>query len=371
MKTAFPGKLHASDFLRDYWQKQPLLVKNAFPAFDEPFTPADVFKLAARDDAESRLIRKDKKHWTLDHGPFAPALLKRLPKSGWTVLVQDTQHFSLAAKTLLQRFSFISHARVDDLMVSYATRGGGVGPHFDSYDVFLLQGAGRRRWRISAQADRSMRPGLPLKILANFKPEQEWVLESGDMLYLPPGYAHEGVALDECLTYSIGFRAPSHQELATAFLDFMRDEIELAGQYADPDPRAANHPGEIPLAMRRNLKKTLRGIRWDDVLMERFIGRYLSEPKANVIFDRPEFPLGAKQFARIAQLRGVALDLKTRMLFSGRQFFLNGEAIDVTLDDEHLFRLLADRQSLPPFPISHTAMALLYDWYLNGFLHTT
>jgi len=368
VKASFLGGLKAGQFLRDYWQKKPLLVRNAFPGFAQPFSPADVLQLATRDDAESRLVRKVRKNWVLEQGPFTFAQLKRLPTTGWTVLVQDTQHFSRCAKALLQQFRFIPHARVDDLMVSYAKRGGGVGPHYDSYDVFLLQGCGRRRWQISAQHDLSLQPGLPLKILANFKPEQEWVLEKGDMLYLPPGYAHDGVALDDCITYSFGFRAPSNQELATAFLDFLRDEIELPGQYGDPGLRVAGHAGEIPAAMRRSLRRTLRSIRWDDALMERFIGCYLSEPKAHVFFDAPEAPVTKKQFERLLRSRGVSLDPKTRMLFSAGHFFINGENVSTAGEDAQLFRRLADDQRLSEGTPSHDGLALLYDWYLQGYL---
>ena len=368
MKASFPGGLEARQFLRDYWQKKPLLIRNAFPGFAQPFSPGDVLQLAARVDAESRLVQKIRKNWVLEQGPFTLAQLKRLPRTGWTVLVQDTQHFSRRANALLQQFSFIPHARVDDLMVSYAKPGGGVGPHYDSYDVFLLQGSGRRRWQISAQHDLSLQPGLPLKILANFKPEQEWVLEKGDMLYLPPGYAHDGVALDDCLTYSFGFRAPSNQELATAFLDFLRDEIDLAGQYGDPGLRVAGHAGEIPAAMRRGLRKTLRSIRWDDALMERFIGCYLSEPKAHVFFEAPQAPVKKKQFERLARSHGVSLDAKTRMLFSAGHFFINGENVSVAGEDTQLFRHLADDRRLSGGTPSHDGLALLYDWYLQGYL---
>jgi 50S ribosomal protein L16 3-hydroxylase len=370
VKASFLGGLKAGQFLRDYWQKKPLLIRNAFPGFEQPFLPADVMQLATRDDAESRLVQKIGKNWALEQGPFTLAQLKRLPRTGWTVLVQDTQHFSRCAKDLLQQFSFIPHARVDDLMVSYAKPGGGVGPHYDSYDVFLLQGSGRRRWQISAQHDLSLRPGLPLKILANFKPEQEWVLEQGDMLYLPPGYAHDGVALDDCLTYSFGFRAPSNQELAIAFLDFLRDEIDLPGQYGDPGLRVSGHPGEIPAAMRRSLRKMLRNIRWDEALMERFIGSYLSEPKAHVFFEAPEAPVTRKQFERQLKSRGVSLDPKTRMLFSDGHFFINGENVSVAAEDAPLLHRLADDQRLPAAAPSHDALALLYDWYLQGYLST-
>ena len=236
------GGLTANQFLRRHWQKKPLLVRGAFPNFCDPLTKKEVLTLAKRDEAESRMIVRAGKQWQLHHGPFSRAKCGNFAwhrDDAWTVLVQDTQHFSWEAHALLANFRFIPHARVDDLMVSYAVPGAGVGPHFDSYDVFLLQGAGQRRWRISAQTDLSLRKDMPLKILARFKPEQEFLLETGDMLYLPPGYAHDGIAESECLTWSIGFRAPTAQDLAVAFLDSLRDEINksLEAEYAHEQRR--------------------------------------------------------------------------------------------------------------------------------------
>src|SRR5215468_8721091 len=206
--------------MRRYWQREPLLVRGAFERFDDPLSPREVLALAGNAEAQSRLVRRRGARWTLEHGPFTPAKLKQLPRRDWTVLVQDTNHFSREADALLARFDFVPHARIDDVMVSYAMPGGGVGPHVDSYDVFLLQGRGRRRWRISRQRDHAFVPGLPLKILERFEPESEWVLEPGDMLYLPPGVAHDGVAEGPCFTYSIGFLASSHADLHRHFFSY-------------------------------------------------------------------------------------------------------------------------------------------------------
>src|SRR5690242_3041955 len=248
--------------MRRHWQREPLLVRAAFARFADPLSPAQVLALARSRDAAARLVERRGRAWKVEHGPFTRARLARLGPRGWTVLVQDANHFSPRADALLGRFDFIPHARIDDVMVSYAVPGGGVGPHVDSYDVFLLQGHGRRRWRISRQRDLSLVEGLDLKILARFRPQQEWVLEPGDVLYLPPGIAHEGVALDECLTWSIGFRAPTDAELVEGFLDFLRDRLQPAGHYRDPGARPARHPGAIPGAMLEHAAKALRSIRW-------------------------------------------------------------------------------------------------------------
>ncbi len=372
-QRSLPGGLPARDFLRDHWQKKPLLIRNAFPDFAEPLTVPEVLELAARDEAEARLVRHDADRWRLQYGPFKAAALRKLPPRDWTVLVQDTQHFSREARALLQAFDFIPHARIDDLMVSYAKPGGGVGAHFDSYDVFLLQGTGRRRWRISDQRDLALVDGLPLKILSRFEPQQEWVLERGDMLYLPPGYAHEGVALDECLTWSVGFRAPTHQELATAFLDHLRDKIALDGQLRDPDLREQPHPGEIPEGLRRDARDVLRRIAWDDAQLEAFIGEFLSEPKPNVFFDPPDAgPATPRKFGTLAAARGIELDLRTRLLFSAAGFFINGERTVAPPSAHAALCALADRRELAAPSVAALdpgTIALLHSWHLQGWLH--
>src|SRR5207253_6153481 len=225
---------------------------------------AELFALAGRDDVESRLVSRARGRWTLAQGPFRAADLKSLPARDWTLLVQGVNLHRVAADALLRRFAFIPYARLDDVMVSYAAPGGGVGPHLDSYDVFLLQGEGRRRWRVGRQRDLALKPGLPLKILARFRPEHEWLLGPGDMLYLPPAVAHDGIALDACSTYSIGFRAPSAQEVATAFLDWLRDRIALDGRYGDRGRRPARSPACIERALRAYAVATLRRLTWDE-----------------------------------------------------------------------------------------------------------
>ncbi|MGH8800150.1 MAG: cupin domain-containing protein, partial [Casimicrobiaceae bacterium] len=244
------GGLTPAAFLRRHWQKRALLVRDAIPGFEGLLSRAELIRMAGRDDVESRLVLRERARWSLTHGPFRAADFRTLPGRGWTLLVQGVNLHVRAADALLRRFAFIPYARLDDLMVSYAAPGGGVGPHFDSYDVFLLQGDGRRRWRTSGQRNLALKPGLPLKILARFRPEHAWTLGPGDMLYLPPDCAHDGVALDACTTYSIGFRAPSAQQLATAFLDWLRDDMALDGRYADPDLRPTREPARIGDAMR-------------------------------------------------------------------------------------------------------------------------
>lgn len=371
MKTTLLGGRTPRNFLRDYWQKKPLLVRGALPGFQGLLARNDLIDLACRDDSQSRLVIQQKGEWQVEHGPFATRDFSRLSKKAWTLLVQDVNHFLPAARDLLRRFNFIPYARLDDLMVSYAPKGGGVGPHFDSYDVFLLQGMGRRLWQISVQPDRSLIADAPLRILRNFRPEQEWVLEPGDMLYLPPGYAHNGVAEDDCMTYSIGFRAPSYQELATQFLVYLQDHIKIDGMYHDPDITLQAHPAHISLAMLRQTGVALGKIKWNNADIERFIGTYLTEPKPHVFFTQPTRPMTQKKFAQQIKKNGLQLDLKSRMLCRGKSIFLNGDAYPVGTAACRSLEKLADQQELAAGEIiAAEAMALLHQWYLYGHIET-
>ncbi len=376
LRLAHLGGITAKQFLHEYWQKKPLLIRNAFPQFVDPLNKREVFELARREDAESRLVSHSGEDWQLQHGPFTQRDFAAVKRTLWTVLIQDTQHFSNEAHDVLAKFNFIPHARVDDLMVSYAVPGAGVGAHFDSYDVFLLQGMGRRRWQISAQKDLRLKEDVPLKILARFKADQEFVLETGDMLYLPPGYAHNGVAEDECLTWSVGFRAPSQQELSTALLDYLRDEIKLEGQYRDPDLVPAEHPGKIDAAMQQRISKMLENIQdaaQDKEKVRRFVGSYLTEPKSHVYFDLPEPSMSASVFRRTASRRGIRLDLKTRLLYLDDIFFMNGNVFSSDTGRSAVLKQLADARRLPAELIAEQREpafhAALYAAFADGFLH--
>ena len=321
------SSLTPSAFLRRHWQKRPLFVRDSIPDCDAWLRPATLFELAARDDVESRLVIRTRNRWSVQQGPFSftRATLRALPERDWTLLVQGVDQHLPGAAALLQRFSFIPHARLDDLMVSYAPPGGGVGPHFDSYDVFLLQGAGSRRWRISAQKKFALVENAPLRILKNFTHTQEWIAERGDLLYLPPRYAHEGVAVDSGMTLSVGFRAPRHQELATKFLEYLQDELQLPGLYHDRDLLMQKHPGELSRAMLDKISIVLKKIHWNSRDIRQFSGRYLSEPTAQIVFRPPRRPVTRIAFARRVALTGLRLALPTRMLFHQRDIFINGE----------------------------------------------
>ena len=369
------GGISADVFLRDYWQKKPLLIRNAIADFVAPLNKREVLTLARRDDAESRLITSDADQWQFEHGPFTARDFRQPKNILWTVLVQDVQHFSHEAHELLANFNFIPQARIDDLMVSYAIPGAGVGAHFDSYDVFLLQGMGKRRWQISGQNDLRLKPDLPLKILSHFTPTEEFVLETGDMLYLPPHVAHNGIAETECMTWSIGLRGPSKQELSVALLDYLRDAIHLSGQYADAGLRVTHRPAEIDAAMQARFAELLGDIQSaarDKATIRRFTGCYLTEPKSHVVFDPPDVPLTLNVFAKLALRHGLELDLKTRMLYNNTNVFINGVSHVPPRRTLAMFRQFADRRLLPATAIaklrSTSALGMLYLCYCDGAL---
>ena len=246
LTTPLLGGLSPQTFMRRHWQKKPLLIRQAVPGGIELLDRAQLFALVEREGVESRLVVRDGARWSLRHGPFKRRAIPSLKTPRWTLLVQGLDLHLRSAHELLGRFRFVPDARLDDLMLSYASDGGGVGPHVDSYDVFLLQARGRRRWRIGRAKNNAWLPDVPLKILARFNPEHEWLLEPGDMLYLPPRWAHDGVAEGECMTCSIGFRAPNDAEMVREILqrtletDTSEDTPVL---YRDPQQAATDAPG--------------------------------------------------------------------------------------------------------------------------------
>lgn len=242
------GDMPIETFLRDYWQKKPLLIRNAFPHFESPIDGDELAGLALEEEVESRLIlEKGKTPWELQHGPFDEKVFAKLPESHWTLLVQAVDQWVPEVNELLNHFRFIPNWRLDDIMISFAPDQGSVGPHFDYYDVFLLQGLGKRRWQIgqTCTADSPRVAGTPLNILQNFASQDEWLLEQGDMLYIPPGVAHWGVAEGNCMTYSIGFRAPSHADILTELSQDIASTLTNDLRFSDPQLTLQNNPGEI------------------------------------------------------------------------------------------------------------------------------
>jgi 50S ribosomal protein L16 3-hydroxylase len=272
--------MSAARFLREHWQKKPLLVRGAMPGLRDPRTPDELAGLACEDGVESRIVRErgGAAPWEVTWGPHPEARFATLPERGWTLLVQELNRHVPEAALLLEPFSFVPNVRVDDVMVSYAAPGGSVGPHLDSYDVFLLQGSGRRRWLYNTRPtkDARFRAGLDLRILQSFEPDADEVLEPGDMLYLPPGFAHHGVAVTPCLTYSIGFRAPSFGEMWKAFAGHVaaQEDSESASLLVDPPLSPARNPGAIPPALLARVRDAVRRLPSDDDAIDRFFASF-------------------------------------------------------------------------------------------------
>jgi len=323
----------------------------------------------------------------MEHGPFA-----RLPKASepnWTLLVQGVDLHRDAASAVLQHFRFVPDTRLDDLMISIATDGGGVGPHFDSYDVFLLQAIGQRQWRIGRQKDLALVPELPLQILSRFNPAAEYVLDPGDMLYLPPNVAHDGIAIGDCMTISIGFRSPTHADLARGLLEAAADQVaarvgiingpygepplpgpKLDALYRDATQRAVAHPAAVPDGLVATTLATLEKLRFDDALASRFLGCWFTEPSKLAVFDRPRHKVALESDW---PTRGrLVLDRRSRMLYRHKQLFINGETALVAA--EPALRTLADERALPcSHPLCQRltikARACLADWLHAGWIH--
>jgi len=357
--------------MRRYWQKKPLLIRGAIPGFGPILERADLLDLAAQDEVESRLVAqtdaRGNKAWRFKHGPFTRKMLPPFKQAAWTLLVQGVDLHDQRLHHLLNQFRFVPDARLDDLMISYATDGGGVGPHFDSYDVFLLQAHGTRRWRIGRQKDLSLQPDMPLKILANFEPEQEFDLGPGDMLYLPPRYAHDGIAIGECMTYSIGFRSPSEGEVAREMLQRLSDhagEESAQSLYKDPDQPAVGQSAEIPQSMAEFAKRAVQAALSDPQALAQSLGEYLTEPKANVWFEGNEW----------SEDVGVHLDRRTRMMYDAKHIFINGESFRAAGKDATLMRALANTRSMVAKEVarlSDDARELLMQWCEDGWLYAT
>ncbi len=285
--------LSQEQFLADYWQQQPCLLRQAFAGFSPMLDADDIAGLACEDLAESRLIsgRFSQQDWTVRHGPFDERELQRLPPRDWTLLVQDVEKHYPPLQQLFRAFDFIPGWRMDDLMVSVAAPGGSVGPHYDQYDVFLLQAAGRRSWQLASRYDAQLLPGCDLKVLQHFQPEQEWELHTGDMLYLPPGIAHHGVALEACMTWSVGLRAPSQADLLLALGEWLAERHDEGERFRDPRPLPAPRPGEISAAALAGLQRLLSQPLQPGTELNNFLGDFISRFRLAHRPAKPETPV--------------------------------------------------------------------------------
>ena len=366
------GGMSPATFMRRHWQKKPLVVRQAWPGVQPPIGRAALFDLAGAEGVESRLLTAFDGGWKLRHGPFARRALPAVKRPNWTLLVQGLDLHWQPAHQMLQPFRFVPETRLDDLMISYATDGGGVGPHIDSYDVFLLQVHGQRRWRIGPVTDRRLVPGLPVRILANFQPTEEYLLQPGDMLYLPPLWGHDGVAVGECMTCSVGFRAATATALAQELLHQIADDLEppepdATGRaaeaiYRDAAQAATDTPGRLPDSLRQFAQTALQRALRDPKALDRALGVLMTEPKPQVWFEAgTPLPAGV----------GVQLDRRSRMAYDDRHVFINGEAFVAAGRDARLMHALADRRHLAAAEVARLggeARALLDDWADAGWV---
>jgi len=384
--------------MKRHWQKKPLLVRQALATFEPLLSRAELFALSAQEDVESRLIVQTRyaptaqpaaasggtavraarrrapaaktaagadAGWTLAHGPFSKASFPPETQQGWTLLVQGVDLHVDAVSDLMHRFRFIPDARLDDLMISWATDQGGVGPHFDSYDVFLIQASGKRRWRIGRQKDLSLQADVPLKILTNFVPEEEHVLEVGDMLYLPPGWAHDGIAEgNDCSTYSVGFRVPQRASLAGELLLRMTEAFEDDTLYRDATQAATDAPAAMPESLQVFAEDALQRLLADKDSLACALGEVMTEPKPKVWFEEADedWEPGA-----------VVLDRRTRMMYDERHIYINGDGFRAAGADARLMRKLANQRALTLADVAKAsidARSLLAEWYSAGWIRS-
>ena len=368
------GGLTPEQFMKRHWQKKPLLIRQAVPDMKPLIERTELLAMVESEEIESRHIVRKGGKWTLKKGPMARKSLPSFKTRDWTVLIQGVDLHNDAVHALLQQFRFVPDARLDDLMISYATDGGGVGPHFDSYDVFLLQAQGQRKWRIGRQKKFELQDGVPLKILKDFKPEAEFVLNPGDMLYLPPGYAHDGIAVGECMTYSVGFRVPRSAQLASELLMGLSEEVaEDSGGardalYQDPIQAATIHDAAVPKALQQFAAQSLAKALKTPQILNCLLGESLTEPKPNVWFDTPD----QDDLPNFKWPKDVHLDRRTKMLFDDKHIFINGESFRAAGQDAKLLRILAKDKCLSAAhakKLSEKAAELMQSWWEEGWWH--
>ncbi|WP_324734504.1 ribosomal protein uL16 3-hydroxylase [Pseudomonas paeninsulae] len=346
------GGLTAREFLRDYWQKKPLLVRQAMPGFESPISPDELAGLALEEEIESRLvIEHGERPWELRRGPFAEDAFAQLPERDWTLLVQAVDQFVPEVAELLEEFKFLPKWRIDDVMISFAAPGGGVGPHFDNYDVFLLQGYGKRRWQVGqmCNSDSPLLQHADLKILAEFAKTEEWVLEPGDMLYLPPLLAHCGTAEDDCMTYSVGFRAPSAAEVLTHFTDFLGQFLPDEERYSDADAQPTSDPHQIQRDALDRLKALLNEHMSDERLLMTWFGQFMTEPRypeliATIEIDENVF-LGSLEDGAVL-IRNPSARLAWSEVGEDLVLFASGQSRLLSASQRELLKLICSADAL-------------------------
>jgi len=369
------GGLDPAEFLRDYWQRKPLLIRGAFPDFESPLDPDELAGLACEEGVEARLVEENGPDgpWQVSHGPFDEAIFAELPERDWTLLVQAVDHYVPEVAELLEHFDFLPRWRLDDIMISYAPPGGSVGPHIDHYDVFLIQGLGQRRWQLGGKVadDAAIIPGIDLRILERFEvePGDDWILERGDMLYLPPGWAHHGISQsDDCMTYSVGFRAPSADEAITSFADYLGEQLPASTRYSDAGMALPATPAEVDDASLARMRQLILDTLDNPTQLAQWFGRAMTQPKYVDQLIPAEHPTDVE--ALIAELQaGEVLVHSLGSRFAWRDLgngnatlFVDGDAIECALP---LAQAIAAAQ-LDAGILEHEEAAMLLGALLDG-----
>ncbi len=376
------SNFNKQEFLQHYWEQKPLLIKQAFPDFINPLSPEELAGLACEEEIESRLVTEENGDWQLNHGPLAETVFNTLPESHWTLLVQAVDHYVPAVEAILEDFRFIPSWRIDDVMVSYATKGGSVGPHYDNYSVFLLQGAGSRLWKVGPRYN-SNSPRLPhetLRLLKDFSTEEEYLLEAGDMLYLPPQYGHWGIANDnECMTYSVGFRAPSHGDILSDFCDFQIEHLTEEQRFIDAGLTEQNNSGEISAEAIKQVQAVLQQQINKPQAIAKWFGQYMTQAKY------PDFYSVQSDFSADMLINGLQQydycfrDSRTRIAFTlsdnNFYFFVDGSSSTLdTKNSQELATLICNAYKIESLALQRLidepqSFNLLLDLFTNGYLY--
>ena len=350
------GKITKEAFLKEYWQKKPLLIRNAFPDFVSPIDPDDMAGLSLMEEVESRIILEDKTkaNWEVKHGPFSDETFSNLPEIDWTLLVQAVDQWVPEMADIRDLFNFIPNWRVDDVMASFAPVGGGVGPHFDHYDVFLIQALGQRKWQVGPkckETDATVKD-VPVKILKEMKVDDEWTLNPGDMLYLPPTFAHNGVALNDCMTFSVGFRAPSESDILMGFSEFMAQQLNSEKRYTDPYIKNASmQPALIDEQAIKRISQIVRDNLSKKGALEQWIAEFMTESKYEGLHEPLEDELDWEDLEPLLNQDGTITQNETSrwayyILDDSIQLTINGDAISIeqTKASQTLTTLLANKR---------------------------
>ena len=379
------GKISLDAFLAKYWQKQPLLIRNAFPDICSPLSAEELAGLACESHIESRLIINQDDHWQLQHGPFSESIFSELPESHWTLLVQAVDHYMPAAADLLEQFNFIPRWRIDDLMVSYASKGGGVGPHYDNYDVFLIQTQGQRLWHVGGCYDdhSPLKEGLPVKIVENFEAQQSWLLNPGDILYVPPGVGHNGIAQsDDCMTCSVGFYAPSHSEILREYTEYIGNNLSESERYQDTDLRLQNSTGEISADTLEKINNIVSEHINNSEIISDWFGRYITTPKYQQLNDL-DFHQSEHSYS-LAELKNhlasnncLVRNESSRFAFIKKtiqhDLFVDGDRINTHPSSNDLIELLCNNRTICPDKLAQDKnnLSLLLTLLNRGALYLT